>query len=438
MHSVLSGKPASPALPIAQQTISLSPLAGLKCGGGTPDSPPCNAPYPLLQKGHPVDWWFVFKLNSGKFPQCGGGDTRTCPFGGSVQTTPSYKNFGQQYVYASSETPLLQDGGKDCAGTTTADPVGATFDQVYNGDYHYVVWNDQPYGDPAGECSGNGCDAPWGHSKGMLAWNDEGEGFVMQVSTPSWPLSGSAKFPRKTDGNTLGCVRDNDVEVSQHFFALRLNKADLVLVLQGLSNASVVTDPKNPQVVNNGGPPDVQQLVSSLGVRSQNKTVVTGVLSAGAELIAKPSGLVVPPWQMVSAELGGVSLRTANWWTNPDALPSTTADTEIGCWDASLGKPGAVEIATTGHWKGVEFGLKGGDNPEGNHAKIGVSTSANTSYAIFGDMNQEGSISGSSCAASQNRRGGMFFVINNPQLASGVTALIAGESVPLAASAAAK
>src|SRR5271167_5276619 len=103
---------------------------------------------------------------------------------------------------------------------------------------------------PISGCS-ESCGAPWGHSKGMLAWNDAGDGLVMQVSTPSWPAAGSATFPRKTDGNTLGCVKDNDVQVSQHFFALRLTKDDLVKVLMALNNASIVTDPKNPQLVNN-------------------------------------------------------------------------------------------------------------------------------------------------------------------------------------------
>jgi len=61
--------------------------------------------------------------------------------------------------------------------------VGATFDQVYNGSYHYVIWNDQFYNDPnLPACGGHTfCDNPWGHSKGMLAWNDDGDGFVMQV-----------------------------------------------------------------------------------------------------------------------------------------------------------------------------------------------------------------------------------------------------------------
>jgi hypothetical protein len=122
-----------------------------------------------------------------------------------------------------------------------------------------VLWNDQFYGNPLQTQS-----APWGHSKGMLAWNDDGDGMVLQASTPSWPASGSSTEPRKTDGNTLGFVADNDVLVSQ-FFALKLNKADVLIVLKALANASAVTDPTKLQIVNNGGPADIQALVDGLG-----------------------------------------------------------------------------------------------------------------------------------------------------------------------------
>ena len=138
--------------------------------------------------------------------------------------------------------------------------IRATFDQVYNGELFYVIWNDQFYGDPIASQS-----SPEGHSKGMLAWDKDGDGFVLQVSTPSWPASGSSDHPRQTDGNTLGCVKDNDVLVSQHFFSLKLNKDDVVTVLKALQNASVVTDPTKSQIVNNGGPPDIRALVNGLG-----------------------------------------------------------------------------------------------------------------------------------------------------------------------------
>ncbi len=383
-------------------------------------APPGNSPVPLLKAGQAVDWWFVFKFNAGAFPECGAGVQRACPFGGTVQT---YKQpFGQQFAYASSIDHTLQKGG-GCVGDTTSDPVGATFDQVYSGHFSYLLWNDQFKGDPIADEG-----APAGHSKGMLAWDDAGNGLALQVSTPSWPASGSSQNPRKNDGNTLGCVIDNDVLVSQHFFALKLNKDDVVAVLNGLQNASVATAPSNLQIVRNGGPPDIQALVKTLGKVSTSKTATQAKLSSGVLLISKPSDLQVPPWQMISAMLGGEPLRAATWWAHPE-IPSTTSTTTVGCWDPSLGKPGAVDIATSGTWAGATIGLEGLPAPVGNHAKIGVSTGTHT-YAIFGDMNQQGSLSGPNCGSSQNGRGGLFYVVDDAPLAASVKDLIKGASAP--------
>jgi hypothetical protein len=385
---------------------------------------------PLLAKGHPVDWWFVFKLDAKAFPNCGGGDV-TCPFGGSKQSYSA----GQQFVYASSEAPALAKSAQECLGTTTSDPVGATFDEVFNGGYHYLIWNDQFHDvNPAVlGCSKGDCGSPWGHSKGLVAWNDAGEGFVMQVSTPSWPNAGNLKSVQAI-GNTLGCINgDDDVEVSQHFFALKLSETDLKVVLTSLSQASVVTDPNNPQVANIGGPADVVDLLKQLklGVKSTQTVLDPSMpytLSTGVRLIAKPSGLHVPPWQMVSSVLGGVPLRAATWWASP-YIPSTTGGTPPACWDSSLPTaPGAVEIATSGSWNGQTFNLKGESGTDGNHAKIGVSTTPSDGLAIFGDENQQGTLDGpdGTCDSSQNGRGGMFFVMKNPTLSADMAKLIAG------------
>lgn len=378
-------------------------------------------PSPLLEQAHPVDWWFVFKFNAKSFPGCGGGegDQRQCLFGGNVQEY----NYSQQFVYASSENQSLRKGS-GCVGDNISDPLGATFDEVYNDQLFYVIWNDQFYDDPP--ISGG---STWGHSKGMLAWNAKGSGFVLQVTTPSWPAAGSKLFPRKSDGNTLGCVKDDNVKFSQHFFSLKLTKNDLIEVLKALKNASVVTDPENRQVVNNGGPAEVQSLVASLGIRSQSTVITKVKLSSGVELISKPSDLNVPPWQMVSAELGGTPLRTATWWSKPK-INSTTEETIITCWDNSLNKPGAVSIATTGQWDGKIFGLKGGAGADFNHAKIGVSTAGNNYLSIFGDMNQQGTLTGPKCSSSQNGRGGLFYVMESKVLNEGIENLIEGDTAP--------
>lgn len=401
------------ALPLHPHVIGIAWAAGDEA-----------APAPLLEKGHPVAWWFVFKFNAHAFPGCGDNETRACPFGGQVQNYV----FSQQFVYASSDADTLRKGA-GCMGDATTDPVGATFEEIYDHDFYYVIWNDQFYDDPPIKGCTKSCGAPWGHSKGMLAWNGAGEGLVMQVTTPSWPAAGSTHAPRKTDGNTLGCVTDDDVKVSQHFFALRLTESDLIKVLKALKNASVVTDPGNPQIVRNGGPAEVQTLVKSLGTKSHSHAVTEDTLSSGVELISKPSALHVPPWQMVSAELDGIPLRTATWWANPK-IPSTTASTPIACWDEHLGKPGPVDIAITGQWNGKTFGLKGGPGADFNHAKVGVSTSGTHHYAIFGDMNQQGTLSGKNCGSSQNGRGGLFYVIDDKGLSDSVAHLIQGESAP--------
>jgi hypothetical protein len=395
--------------------------------GNVYPSQAADAPVPLLAAGKPATWWVVFKFNAGAFPGCGGTISRACTFGGTVKNYPS---FGEQFAFASDQHSSLQKGA-GCNGETTADPLGATFGEVYNGDFHYVVWNDQFYDDPVIAGCTKECGSPWGHSKGLVAWNDAGDGFALQVSTPSWPAAGSKNHPRQSDGNTLGCVADNDVLVSQHFFALKLTKGDLVAVLQGLGNASVVTDPGNPQIVNNGGPAEVQTLVGKLGKRSTSTTVTMVTLSSGVRLISKPSGLHVPPWQLVSAELGGVPLRTATWWANPK-IPTTTRNTRIDCWDSQFGTPEGVEIATTGTWEGTTLGLQGTASASGNHAKIGVTMDDSSDLAIFGDLNQQGAVTGTAtdCKRSQNGRGGMFYVVKDHGLAKSVAALIAGETAP--------
>ena len=148
-------------------------------------------------------------------------------------------------------------------------------------------------------------------------------------------------------------------------------------------------------------------------------------------MISKPSGLHVPPWQMVSAVLGGVPLRAATWW-EPPAIYSTTASSTMACWSTTLAKPGAVEIATTGTWAGKQFGLTGGSGPNFNHAKIGVPTSGTNQYAIFGDMNQQGdAVVAGDCGSSQNGRGGLFYVVDDAGLYSSVKDLITGSTAPV-------
>jgi hypothetical protein len=68
---------------------------------------------------------------------------------------------------------------------------------------------------------------------------------------------------------------------------MRISKEDLAVVLKALENANVVTDPKNPQVVRNGGPQDIQNLVEKLGEQSDSEALTNDKLSTGVSLISR-------------------------------------------------------------------------------------------------------------------------------------------------------
>jgi hypothetical protein len=131
---------------------------------------------------------------------------------------------------------------------------------------------------------------------------------------------------------------------------------------------------------------------------------------------------------MLSARLGGVPLRAATWWASP-RIPTTVAGQTIICWRSDLGTPGAVEIATSGRWADKVIGLRGGPQPNSNHAKIGVSIDGTHHLVIFSDLNQQGRLT-AKCDSSQNGRGGLFFIVDDAALHASVSSLIGGETGP--------
>ena len=231
----------------------------------------------MVDEAQRAKWVFVYKFNAASFPTSG--TLASCLFGGDPKRYAS----SQHYVVAESAHPSLGDG-PGLIGTSTSDPVGATFARIYASGLNFVVWNDQFYRHPPIAGCGESCGGPWGHSKGVIAWDALGRGIVMQVTTPSWPGSGTAAAPRRDDGNTLGCISDDDVKAAQHFFAVRLTPTDTAHVLDALANASVVTDIANPQLARVGGPAEIRQRLQALGRKSQSSDILDVV-------VRRPAGL---------------------------------------------------------------------------------------------------------------------------------------------------
>lgn len=103
---------------------------------------------PLLAEKKPADWWFAFKFNTATYPSKEASEPTRGIFGRSPQGYKREKGeFCLSYAVASNVTPTLQMG-LGYIGGSLGDPLGATFNQIYNGDCNYVLWNDQFYNDP--------------------------------------------------------------------------------------------------------------------------------------------------------------------------------------------------------------------------------------------------------------------------------------------------
>src|SRR5205823_881461 len=111
-------------------------------------------------QNEPHTWVLAFKLNGQTFPTP---PVSTCLFGG----TPQHKTASLQYALAQSDFSALLPG-PGLIGTGLSDPVGATFNEIYNSALNFIVWNDQLYGHPVIAGCGTSCSGPWGHSKGVI------------------------------------------------------------------------------------------------------------------------------------------------------------------------------------------------------------------------------------------------------------------------------
>ena len=58
-----------------------------------------------------------------------------------------------------------------------------------------------------------------------------------------------------------------------------------------------------------------------------------------------------------------------------------------------------------------------------------MSTDGTHHYAIFADLNQQGRLT-AKCDSSQNGRGGLFFIVDDPALHAAVSELIRGATAP--------
>ena len=381
-----------------------------------------------------------------------------------------YKNqWSLQYLIATDKEPKLKKG-VGCLGMTNEDPLGSTFNQIYNNNCNYLIYNDQFYSDPISGPDIVAFGTGYAHAKGMLAWDNNGDGIWLQVTTPNWPKCGSKKFATSWDGNTLGCGLDNNIEASQHFFCICINKIDVINILNGYIQTFIITDNSKPQLVYllKNCPREIKKLVDQLQIPEFIKTWDSscpknypkgsrkppqinkkylnmnlqgvGNIFKDIKVVFKPSKLRVPPWQYMSTMLNSVDIYSATWW-QPPAIPSTPRNIKPDCpdWQSFFGDklPGEVSIVKTGKWENIKFSLTASEISNKNHAKFGVGKIDD--ICIFSDINQQGAVrcgsgiytckntappeSPTCCATGQNYRGGAWIILPNKILANSLREL---------------
>ena len=202
-------------------------------------------------------------------------------------------------------------------------------------------------------------------------------------------------------------ARTTIVAFSQHFFALKLNKADVVTVLAGAAERERRHRSGKPQIVQRrpGGRSQwsrSRRAISKERRRSHQERASRGRdpdLEAVRPGMSRPGRWFRRCWAMPGE-------RSATWWMKPWIYHQMARRGSM-LGRATLGpKPGPVAIAGTG------AGMSR-DQPHRplNHAKFGTTTSADKRFSILGDLNQQGAIAPPGCDKSQNGRGGLFFVV---------------------------
>ena len=344
---------------------------------------------PLDGKGNPVDWWFLVKLPQGATSVCSGCASPACP------SWQGSRSGGVCYWYADSNNPTLRfysDLGFDCLSGTN-NPVTQTLNQMKG--RSYIIWNDQgSKTSKPGTYPDKG--APIAHSKGAAAFGGS-TGFIMNVSTPNFP---------DPDLYTLGCQEDDNVEVSQHFFAFSVNKSGMSSWAAAVANAQLSVISQNNWIFAD----------TTVGGHSTTANLLT-LQNLPVRLIVKGSKDFFIPWDYVTNSLGS-SVKALTWYASPTTPPIGTGST-MNCLYQSPARFD-VDVVRSLQTPDGSFSWcgQGEASPTCNHAKIGVGIG--TGWVVAGSMNMQGNIDSTGCESSQMGRGGDFYGFQSPSLWNGL------------------
>ncbi|CAK4090154.1 unnamed protein product [Aphanomyces euteiches] len=422
--------------------------------------------FALDGQGNPVSWWFVLKLPwqtrnaKGEYIDTPCDCPRPDCSNVNVEIQDERK-FGLCYLYADANNSTLRyfrDVGFDCLGQGGNDPVSQTLRAGKNATY-WAYFNDQYNGIAEKQDKKRTCSADDGfnaHAKGAVAFEADTGGFILQTSTPNFPDPTIASSDEQDDFVRLGCQHDNNVEYSQHLFAMSVGSDGIDLVGNAWHSARLCSANHYDDMVEMLASPALRQnkehavadaLVNAEAVEkpSINVTFTTkGSRKVSISAVVKNKQSEVPPWAMVASAFES-DLSVASWWDEGYGIPtlcdgdkydSTPHNFCLTNNPIALRQDGTfpynvenlMEASLTLPSKSkLSWSLRGGRVRDGNHGKWALATprhGQSSGLSIFGDMNMEGYPCSKTCSGSQGGRGGSFYGIQDADLHKSLVELI--------------
>ena len=391
---------------------------------------------PIDWNGNPVDWWIAIKLPADLL-------NNSCPSPICTGSTYPDSYSGLACLYADANTPAFVY--KTCLGQGN-DALSNTLNQIWDGSSgsspYFQIWNDQFNVGMHSPDKSQGCEAPGAHSKGALAYDDDGNGWYLSATTPAFP-----DISTTPPENALGCQSDNNLKLAQQFFCFSLGSSDFQKLAstmnvcrfcarcdpasscQNLDSSDLGTTLATAfDYDNNKGSSDcLYANISTFGVDGATPLAITAVMKGNQALVS--------PWSLVATVLQ-TDLSVVSFWLASPLLPTICAGDiwSDNCLRASINgstlalNDYSVENIMKLTASGVSFNATEGQN----HMKWGVGTphdGSSSSWVIFGSMNQQGSAGDNACDSgcapgAQNGRGGDFFAFANATLWKSLTQMV--------------
>lgn len=336
----------------------------------------------INEKGHPVDWWFMYKVS-----------------GESQSSTKKIK--GTEYVYFDAKT---RKNGKLTLSPHTVDKNGAlpnTLAQIYgakNPDLGWFFYNDE---NPiTGKTNGSR-----GHTKGVLAFDlKSNSAFWLIHSTPKFSPKGKYSYPK------------TGMKMAQTLLCITLENAD---VATAIAKQMFVAQQPNVYLASDI-PASLKNELNDPRVRLMQDKAASG---------GTPVHVVIP-----FKSKGGVKFmsiaKNKTWgldFYNDLVGPTLHEDLEVETWEHDPTPP--PEDSDKTHdivaMKSVDLNPLGIDIAWGesfDHAKLAISDKKEKiHYVCVGDIN---------FTIAQRKRGGGTVAFQNEALWKSISAILERVSVP--------